>query len=57
MLQIPILESERNAIEPKLSEFIKLIGCMSDPVKAYIFMEFVKRNNKEMIRLKEKYKK
>lgn len=54
-MQIPITKSERDLIERHLSEFVKLVSMLPDNIKAYVYMEFVKRNNDEMIRLKKKY--
>ncbi len=54
-MNIPITQSERDQIEHHLNEFVKLVNCCPDNIKAYVFMEFVKRNNSEMRRLKNKY--
>ncbi len=56
-IEIPIDKSERDLIEPKISEFCKLISMLPENARAYVYMEFAKRNNKDMIKLKEKFKK
>ena len=52
---IPISEEERKTIEPKIEDFVNFINTLPDNAKAYIFMEFVKRNNSEMRRVRGKY--
>lgn len=54
-MEIPITKNERDSIEPHLSEFIKFIGMLPEYARAYIYMEFTKRNMSEMQRLLKKY--
>lgn len=56
-IEIPIDKNERDLIEPKISEFCKLISMLPENIRAYVYMEFTKRNNKDMVELKEKFTK
>lgn len=55
-MKVPITEKDKKLIDPQIENFIKLINTLPDNAKAYVFMEFVKRNDSEMRRLRDKFK-